>query len=54
MPIALELLLTGDPIDATRAAELGLVNRLTPEGGALDGRSRSPRRSPRTARSRSR
>ena len=37
MPIALELLLTGDPIDATRAAELGLVNRLTPEGGALDG-----------------
>jgi len=37
MPIALELLLTGDPIDAKRAAELGLVNRLTPEGGALDG-----------------
>jgi enoyl-CoA hydratase len=37
MPIALELLLTGDPIGAARAAELGLVNRLTPEGGALDG-----------------
>jgi enoyl-CoA hydratase len=37
LPIALELLLTGDPIDAARAAELGLVNRLTPEGGALDG-----------------
>lgn len=35
--IALELLLTGDPITARRAAELGLVNRLTPEGGALDG-----------------
>jgi enoyl-CoA hydratase len=35
--IALELLLTGDPITATRAAELGLVNRVTPEGGALDG-----------------
>ena len=35
--IALELLLTGDPIDAARAAALGLVNRLTPEGGALDG-----------------
>lgn len=35
--IALELLLTGDPITAGRAAELGLVNRLTPEGGALDG-----------------
>lgn len=37
LPIALELLLTGDPIDAARAASLGLVNRVTPEGGALDG-----------------
>ena len=37
LPIALELLLTGDPIDAARAAELGLVNRVTAEGGALDG-----------------
>ncbi|EAQ00627.1 enoyl CoA dehydratase/isomerase [Janibacter sp. HTCC2649] len=35
--IALELLLTGDPIDATRAASFGLVNRVTPEGGALGG-----------------
>lgn len=35
--IALELLLTGDPITAARAAELGLVNRVVPEGGALDG-----------------
>ncbi|MFD5625627.1 crotonase/enoyl-CoA hydratase family protein [Streptomyces sp. NPDC127072] len=35
--IALELLLTGEPIDAVRAAEVGLVNRLTDEGGALDG-----------------
>lgn len=35
--IALELLLTGDPIGAERAAEIGLVNRLTEEGGALDG-----------------
>jgi enoyl-CoA hydratase len=35
--IALELLLTGEPISAARAAELGLVNRLTAEGGALDG-----------------
>lgn len=35
--IALELLLTGDPIGAERAAEVGLVNRLTDEGGALDG-----------------
>lgn len=35
--LALELLLTGDPIDAPRAAEIGLVNRVTAEGGALDG-----------------
>lgn len=35
--IALEMLLTGDPITAERAAELGLVNRLTDAGGALDG-----------------
>jgi enoyl-CoA hydratase/carnithine racemase len=33
--LATELLLTGDPIDARRAAELGLVNRMTEEGGAL-------------------
>jgi enoyl-CoA hydratase len=37
LPIALELLLTGEPIDAARAHELGLVNRLTDEGGALEG-----------------
>jgi len=35
--IALEMLLTGDPLGATRAAEIGLVNRVTPEGGALEG-----------------
>jgi enoyl-CoA hydratase len=35
--IALELLLTGDPLPAPRAAEIGLVNRLTGEGKALDG-----------------
>lgn len=35
--IALELLLTGAPITAVRAAEVGLVNRLTDEGGALAG-----------------
>ncbi|MQY21488.1 crotonase/enoyl-CoA hydratase family protein [Nocardia macrotermitis] len=35
--IAMELLLTGDPITAPRAAEVGLVNRLTDEGGALTG-----------------
>ena len=34
--IALELLLTGDPFTAPRAAELGLVNRVVPDGGALD------------------
>ena len=36
LPIALELLLTGDPITAARAAELGLVNRVVGEGDALD------------------
>jgi enoyl-CoA hydratase len=35
--LALELLLTGEPLSAPRAAEIGLVNRLTPEGGALAG-----------------
>jgi enoyl-CoA hydratase len=33
--LAMELALTGDPIDAERAYELGLVNRLTESGGAL-------------------
>jgi enoyl-CoA hydratase len=37
LPIALELLLTGEPIDAERAVGLGLVNRLTDVGLALDG-----------------
>ncbi len=36
MPIALELLLTGDPVDAARAADLGLVNQVVPEGTAVD------------------
>lgn len=35
--LALEMLLTGEPIDAARAAAVGLVNRLTPPGGALAG-----------------
>jgi len=35
--LAMELALTGDPIDAERAYELGLVNRLTDPGGALEG-----------------
>ncbi|HYB48785.1 MAG TPA: enoyl-CoA hydratase-related protein, partial [Streptosporangiaceae bacterium] len=34
--LALELLLTGDPIGAARAAEIGLVNRVVPDGGALE------------------
>jgi enoyl-CoA hydratase/carnithine racemase len=34
--VALELALTGDPIDATRALELGLVNRVVPGDRVLD------------------
>jgi enoyl-CoA hydratase len=34
--IALEMLLTGDPIDAERAAEVGLINRLVDNGQATD------------------
>jgi enoyl-CoA hydratase len=34
--VAMELALTGEPIDAERAAELGLVNRLAEPGGAVD------------------
>lgn len=34
--VAMELALTGDPIVAERAHELGLVNRLAEPGGALD------------------
>lgn len=37
LALALEMLLTGDPITARRAAEIGLVNRVTEEGGALAG-----------------
>jgi enoyl-CoA hydratase/carnithine racemase len=35
--VARELVLTGDPISAGRAYELGFVNRLTEPGAALDG-----------------
>lgn len=34
--LAMELALTGDPIDAERAQELGVVNRLAEPGGAVD------------------
>jgi enoyl-CoA hydratase len=34
--VAMELALTGDPILAERAAELGLVNRLAEPGGAVE------------------
>jgi enoyl-CoA hydratase len=33
---AMELLLTGEPVSAARAAELGLVNRVVPGGAALE------------------
>jgi enoyl-CoA hydratase len=34
--IAMEMILTGEPIDAGRAADLGLVNRVVEPGRALD------------------
>jgi enoyl-CoA hydratase len=34
--VALELLLTGEPLEAERAAAVGLVNRVVDEGSALD------------------
>ncbi|MFF8938533.1 crotonase/enoyl-CoA hydratase family protein [Streptomyces paradoxus] len=33
--LAMELLLTGDPVDGRRAGELGLANRVTPKGQAV-------------------
>jgi enoyl-CoA hydratase len=33
--LALEMLLTGDPVDAARAAQIGLVNHVTADGQAL-------------------
>lgn len=36
LAIALELTLTGDPIDAHRAGALGLVNKVVPAGQVLD------------------
>ena len=34
--LAMELALTGDPVDAERAHELGIVNRLAEPGGAVE------------------
>lgn len=34
--IALEMMMTGDPMDAERAASFGLVNDVVDDGGALD------------------
>jgi enoyl-CoA hydratase/carnithine racemase len=36
LAIALELTLTGDPVDATRAAALGLVNQVVPASDVLE------------------
>jgi enoyl-CoA hydratase/carnithine racemase len=35
IPNALDILFSGDPVDAQRAQSMGLLNRLTPKGGAL-------------------
>lgn len=36
LALATEIALTGDPIDADRAAQLGLVNRVVPEGQVVE------------------
>ena len=36
LKIALETVLTGEPMSAARAYELGLVNRVAPQGTAVD------------------
>lgn len=36
LAVALELLMTGDPIEASRAERLGLVNRVVPAGEAVE------------------
>ena len=36
LALAMEMLLTGDPVDATRASAMGLINEVVPDGCALD------------------
>ncbi len=48
--LALEMLLTGDPVDARRAAEMGLVNRVIDDGQALEAALELAGRSPPTGR----
>ena len=36
LAVALEMAMTGDPVDATTAQRLGLVNRVVPAAAALD------------------
>ncbi len=35
LALAMEMLLTGDPVDAARAAAMGLINEVVPDGRAL-------------------
>jgi enoyl-CoA hydratase/carnithine racemase len=44
--LALELVMTGDPLDARRAEQHGLVNRIVPSGCVVRRRSRWPGASP--------
>ena len=47
LALATELAITGDPIDAERALQLGLVNRVVPGDEVLDARARARRRASR-------
>ena len=50
LAVALELTLTGDPIDAARALSLGLVNQVVPAADVLDAAWRWPSALPATVR----